>query len=81
VGVVLQPNGTTDFVGFNGATLANQDPNSAKYGVSVVHLGKLNKPILELQPNTDKAGNYNGYVVGLASDGGTFMVKVSLKYL
>jgi hypothetical protein len=77
VGAVKQASGKTDLVGFNGAVLAN---GQSAFGLSIVHLGKLNKPITVMQPEQDAAGNYKLRVIGLAEDGGTFSVKVSVKY-
>lgn len=78
VGAILQPNGTTDMCGFNGATLPGGAP---AFGMSIVHLGKLIKPITEISPETNSKGDFSGLMIGLAEDGGTFAVKPSVKYL
>jgi hypothetical protein len=73
VGFVLQPNGTTDAVGFNGARIRNPHTVTA-FGVTVLHLGTLKSPV-------ETAVQVGKNIVGLAGDGGTFSIEVVAEYL
>ncbi len=78
VSVVVNADGTTDLVGMNGASIPGA---TNAYGVSVFHLGRLNGPVVSIQPEQDAHGEFTGYVVALAEDGGTFGVKPTVNYL
>lgn len=64
---VVQPNGTTDLVGFNGAHIIN---GTDFLGMSVFALGHLAKPIVDVDSITGTS-----HFVFLASDGGTFDIE------
>lgn len=71
VGMILQSDGNTDMVGFNGARV----PGGVMYvGLSIKHMGKLNKPAVTASSPDNKS------IVFLASDGGTFQVFPTVKY-
>lgn len=78
VGAVITADGTTDLVGYNGANLAG---GKSAFGESHVKIGRLNQPIMQVSPDVDAHGNFTGLMTGLAGDGGTFEVKVGVKYL
>ena len=71
--------GTWELRGLNGAQLSPQ--SSTAYGVSILKLGKLNGPITSVDPVVSKTGDWSGKIIGLAEDGGTFAVSVTVKYL
>lgn len=74
IGAILQANGATDIVGFNGAHITN--PDAKPYmGMSVLSLGTLRSPIEDFD---DVDANT---VVGLAGDGGSFSINVTAEYL
>lgn len=74
VGSILQPNGTTDIVGYNGARITTH--GSVSYvGMSILHLGQLRSPIEDLE------GHDANTVVGLAGDGGSFSIDVVAEYI
>lgn len=79
---VLQANGTTDLVGGNGCEIVGA---LSYLGMSILHLGKLNKPIRVIQPvwvtSATGAVKYSGKMVGIAEDHGTFTVATKLHYL
>jgi hypothetical protein len=78
VGAVIGADGSTDMVGFNGANLVGGHDG---LGESHVKIGRLNQPIMQISPDVDAHGNFTGSMTGLAGDGGTFNVKVTVRYL
>lgn len=78
VGAVIQPDGTTHMVGFNGANLVG---GKSEFGESHINIGRLNQPIMTVSPDEGVHGDFSNKMVGLAGDGGTFEVTVSIKYL
>lgn len=89
VAAIVQPNEHTTLVGFNGAVIKNwhtgQD-GTPYAGMHVLDLGVLKAPIEDIEPVDDDpnmaalpAGHNR--MVGLAGDGGTFVIEVSAYYL
>ena len=79
IAAILQPNLTTDLVGFNGArfTKVGAKPIVHAMGMSIVHMGHLNGTIEDfdvVDPNVRT-------MVALATDGGTFDLDVTIDYL
>lgn len=91
VGAWLQPDGTTELCGVNGVELKEQ--KRAGFGVSVYPLGRLQKPVVSIDPvmmeqlidgpdGPVKVLKWTGDIVALAGDGGTFHTHVkTIKYL
>lgn len=71
VGMILQPDGKTDMVGFNGATLPG---GIAFAGLSIKHMGPLNAPAISADSPDGTS------IVFLSSDGGTFQVFPTVTY-
>lgn len=87
VAAIEQPNDHTTIVGFNGAVLKNAVTGAAGTpyaGMHVIDLGVLHKPIGDFDLVADDPtvhldkGHYR--MVGLAGDGGTFVIEVSAYY-
>lgn len=83
VGAVLKPDNTWDIVGLNGARLPDGHLRE-KDGASVVQLGHLNGPIINIEAEWKKNGlglwYFTGNIVALAEDGGTFGYKPTVVY-
>lgn len=80
VGAYLTADGKWELRGMNGAKLGTQ--NASGYGISFCKLGKLNAPIVSVEPVLKKDGTWTGEIVGLAEDGGTFSAgQVTVHYL
>lgn len=75
VAAIVQPNGTTDVCGMIGAEIVTPPNAVAFQGMSVVRLGQLQSPIEAFDASDD------GFLVGLAADGGVFRFKTVNHYL